>query len=44
MQQAYKAENGEILIALDEIQAAAFEKAGLVKTDEKPKRQPRSEE
>lgn len=43
MSQAYKASNGEILVALDEVQAAAFEKAGLEKTDEKPKRQ-RNEE
>jgi hypothetical protein len=43
MSQAYKAPNGEILIALDEVQAAAFEKAGMVKTDEKTKK-PKTEE
>lgn len=34
----YKAENGEILIARDELQASAFEKAGLKRVEEEQKK------
>lgn len=39
----YQAENGEIVIAQDEVQAAAIEKAGLKLIEDKPKRQSKSE-
>jgi hypothetical protein len=37
----YQAENGETLIAQDEVQQAAFENAGLKPVEDKPKRQPK---
>lgn len=43
----FKAPNGETLIALDEVQAAAFEKAGLevvVVKEEKPSKTKKEQE
>jgi hypothetical protein len=41
----YKAPNGELVIAQDEVQAAAFENAGFELVEgTKPKRQPKTEE
>lgn len=40
MTQMYQAKNGETLIAQDEVQAAAFERAGLEPVDgNKPRKQ-----
>lgn len=44
MNQAFKAPNGEVIIAQDEVQAAAFENAGLEPVEPVKRGRPKAEE